>query len=118
MAWMAYSRALVAFRREGDSEKSRKLVRAAVKHNLMCPCICLAVRNCRRHYPTTTVSATTTRPSATHPTASRTGVPRRRAGLAGGRAVTTTAPAGGESCVLLSILAERFRRQRWLTTLT
>jgi hypothetical protein len=33
MAWMAHSRALVAFRREGDSEKSRKLVRAAVKHN-------------------------------------------------------------------------------------
>jgi tetratricopeptide (TPR) repeat protein len=37
MAWMAYSRALVAFRREGDSEKSRKLVRAAVKHNRHVP---------------------------------------------------------------------------------
>jgi len=37
MAWMAYSRALVAFRREGDSEKSQKLVRAAVKHNRHVP---------------------------------------------------------------------------------
>jgi tetratricopeptide (TPR) repeat protein len=32
-AWMAYSRALLAFRRHGDTKKSRRLVSEAMKHN-------------------------------------------------------------------------------------
>jgi tetratricopeptide (TPR) repeat protein len=50
-AWMTYARALVAFRRAGDSASARRLRAAALKHNPHAPAYLLGTKKLPRELP-------------------------------------------------------------------
>jgi tetratricopeptide (TPR) repeat protein len=51
MAWMSYSRVLLAYRQEGNGTKARELLRAAIKHNAYVPAYLLGRKNLPKTLP-------------------------------------------------------------------